>query len=453
MIKHIKILFLIILASSCEDILDTEVPANEIPAEQAIQTQEDLQDLLNSTYDVVANYNDGLKQRLGEILSDNIDGSNIEGFLLEVYNHNTNIFNEDVENFYRQPYFAIHRANLLMENLGLVNLTEEEENQFLAEARFIRGICHFDAVNYMAHPPGFTTDNSHLGVPIRLATGADPVNRSSVNDTYDAIISDLRYAENNLPDNNGVYATRFAAQGYLAKVYFMEQNYDSAIYYVDQVLGNGSPFGLTNNINARYSQSITSEHIFYTLSNNSGDDNRSDVFISSFRSDLQDPPFRVSQEVFDAATANASDTRADWFEMRTREDGSNFYVTTKFNSNFFNVALIHVVDLLLIRAEAKALLNQNLDEAIDDINSVRNRAGLTDISPVSNRQQILDAAQSERRIEMSLEGDRILQIKRRGAAGEETAVRGDAWDCNGMILIFPNEEQFNGFVNNESGGC
>lgn len=449
-----KILFILIalLVFSCEDVLETEVPESDIPADEAIQTEADVQDLLNSTYDVLANYKNGLNQRLADILSDDIDGSNITGFLLEVYNHNTNIFNEDVQDFYEEPYFAIHRSNLLMEEIGRVDMPEAERERVIAEARFIRAVGHFDAVNLMAHAPGFTSDNSHLGVPLKLFTGIQPVNRSPVDEVYDAIISDFRYAAANLPESNGVYATSYAANGYLAKVYFQEQNYDSAIYFVNQVLGGGSPFALTSNLNARYSQNITSEHIFYTLSTNGDDDNRSGTFIDSYRSDDRIPFVRVSQELYDLATGNALDARADWFNVVTREDGSEFYVTTKFNSNFFNVALIHVVDLLLTRAEALAITG-DLDQARADLNQVRNRAGLADFSPAANQEQVLTAIREERRIELSFEGDRIMQLKRRGAEGEDVEVRGDAWNCNGMILLFPNEEQFQGFRNNPGGGC
>ncbi|MEQ8903971.1 RagB/SusD family nutrient uptake outer membrane protein [Ekhidna sp.] len=451
--NKILILLITICLFSCEDILETEVPASDIPADQAIQSEEDLQDLLNSSYDVLANYKNGLNQRIADILSDDLDGSLITGFLLEVYNHNTNIFNEDVQGFYKEPYFMIHRSNLLIEEIDRIDMAESDRLRMIAEARFLRGVAHFDAVNLMAHLPGYSNDNSHLGVPLRFTTGAQPVNRSSVNETYNAIIADLRFAAANLPDNNGVYATSFAANGFLAKVYFQELNYDSAIYFVNQVLDNGSPYFLTNNINARYSQNITSEHIFYTLSNNAGDDNRSDVFTGSYRSDVQNPFLRVSQDLYELGTVNALDDRSEWFEVVTREDGSEFYVTTKFNSNYFNVALIHVVDMLLLRAEALTMLGTDLDQARDDLNQVRNRAGLVNISPAVSQAQLLDAIQNERRIEMSFEGDRILQLKRRGAEGEDILIRGDEWNCNGMILLFPNEEQFQGFQNNPGGGC
>lgn len=451
--KKTLIIALTVVLGSCS-LLDTDIPTTEILEEEAIQEEQDLQDLLNSAYDVVANYHNGQSQRLAELLSDNIaegftDGS---GFFNEVFNRNTNFFNSEVGSYYREPYFAIHRANTLLENVDEIVLDDETRNRFIAEARFIRAISHFNIANMMAQPPGFTSDNSHLGIPIRTFTGAEPVTRSTLAESYDAIIKDLRFAEVNLPENNGVYATSYAAQGYLAKVYFMEQDYDSAIYYTSQILDSPSPFALTNNISARYSQNITSEHVFYTISTGAFD-NRAGTFIGSYRSDVQEPFLKVTQELYDLATANASDDRAVWFEERTREDGSTFYVSSKFNNNFQNVTLIHLVEMFLTRAESHAIQGIDLNQAMADLNAVRNRAGLGNISPISSQAQILQAIRDERRLELSLEGDRILQIKRRGAAGEDIQVRGATWNCPGSVLQYPATEGFPGFVFNEAGGC
>ncbi|MEQ9404825.1 MAG: RagB/SusD family nutrient uptake outer membrane protein [Cyclobacteriaceae bacterium] len=450
--KLLTILFTFSLLSC--SILDTDIPTTEILEEDAIKTEADLRDILNSAYDVMANYNNGLSQRLSELLSDNIaDGfTDGAGFFNEVYTRNTNFFNSEVGNYYKEPYFAIHRANTLIENVDRVELNDASRSQIIAEARFIRAISHFNLVNLMAHPPGYTSDNSHPGIAIRTVAGPEPITRFTVDESYDAIIKDLRFAEASLPESNGVYATSYAAQGFLAKVYFMEQNYDSAIYYTSQVIGPGTPFALTNNVSARYTQNITSEHIFYSLSTGSFD-NRASTFIGSFRSDVNEPFLKVTQELYDLATANASDDRAAWFEEVTREDGSTFYVTTKFNNNFQNVAIIHLVDMLLTRAESHAILGNDLPQAMSDLNEVRNRAGLTSISPVSTQAQIIQAIRDERRIEMSIEGDRVLQLKRQGASGDDIQIRGADWDCPGSILQFPATEGFPGFVFNDQGGC
>lgn len=451
LINTLTVLGLVLFIPAC-DLLDTEIPSNEILEEEALSSKENLQQVLNSSYDVLANLKNGRSQRLAELLSDNIDDNFTDGlgFFREVYNRNTNFFNSEVGDYYEEPYFAIFRVNTLLEAVNDVEMTAEERTQMIAEGRFIRAVCHFDLVNMMAHPPGTTADNSHLGIPIRTSTSAEPELRSTVADSYQAIKEDFWFAAKNLPASNGAYATNYAANGYLAKVHFMEQDYDSAIYYADTILEN-SPYSLSGDINARYSQNITSEMVFYTLSTGVAD-NRASNLIGAYRSDINDPFLMIAEDLYELATSNVDDERAEWFEERVLEDGSSIYVSTKFNSDYQNVALIHLVDLLLMRAECHAI-NDDVDDALEDLNAVRNRAGLASLSPVSIKEQILEDIQDQRRIEMSLEGDRILQQKRRGAAGEDIIIRGADWDCSGIILQFPAAEGFPGFEFNEQGGC
>jgi starch-binding outer membrane protein, SusD/RagB family len=459
--KSIFFISIVAVFASCS-LVDVEISSNEIVDSEAIKTQSDLNDLLNSSYDVLANYKNGLSQRLLELQGDNIAGnfSDAAGFLKEVYNRNTNFFNSDVGSYYKEPYFAIHRANTLLENVDNILVPDKDRTKMIAEARFVRAVSHLDLLNLMAHPSGYTTDDSHLGISIRKATGSEPELRSTVKDSYAAIKSDLRFAEENLPESNGVKATSYAAQGYLAKVYFQERNYDSAIYYTSQILDPSTPFSLSmTDVSARYKatfSALSSEVIFRTVSvvgnENRAADNRSGVFTGSYRSDINEPQFKITQDLYNLATTNSSDDRADWFDEVVREDGSTFYVTNKFNRNLFNIPLIHMVDMLLTRAESYAILN-NLDAARADVDRVRNRAGLAGLSPVSTQPQLLAAIRDERRIEMSLEGDRVLQLKRRGADGESILIRGAEWNCDGLILQFPATEGFPGFVFNETGGC
>ncbi len=451
-----KLLYIALFSTvlfSCESLIEADIPEDDLLEEDALLTATDFQQLLNSSYDVLANYHNGKMQRIAELLSDNIAAGfdDTGGFYDEVYRRNTNFFNSDVGSLFNDPYYAIARCNILMEEIDNIEIPAGVRAKMIAEARFIRAVAHFDLVNLWAHLPGYTADNSHLGIPLRDFADPDAVLRSTVGEVYDLIKSDLRYAEANLPESNGVYATSYAAQGFLAKVYFNEHNYDSTIYYTSQLVDPGTPFRLTGNISARYTASITSEHIFYSFSTGPNDV-RSNVFRDDFRSDQREPRFKVTEDLFALIGNDPVDERAEWFTEVEVENAANYYVVNKFNIDYFNVAMIHVVDMLLTRAEAYAIQGL-LPEAMDDVNAIRDRAGIPNISAASNQQQVLDAIRRERRIEMSFEGDRAIDLKRRGASGEDLTIRGAEWDCPGMLLQFPAVEGVPGFTFNEEGGC
>jgi starch-binding outer membrane protein, SusD/RagB family len=450
---------LLIVASACESMLDVELPTNEILKENAFNTEADLQALLNSGYDVVANYNNGLSQTLSELLGDEIDENFADnnGFFKEVYNRNTNFFNSEVggrDGYFRQPYIAIYRANNLLENVSSIPMPEATKIRMEAEAKFIRAISHFDLVKLFGYPAGTGNDDDFLGIALKRSTAIEAVDRSTVKEAYDFIIEDLEFANANLPDENGFYATKWAAKALLAKVYFQMNDFSNARAYATEVIGN-TRFRLANNPNSRFlslDSNLPTEGIFMTISTNVND-NRASKFTGNFRSDVNEPFLKITQQLYDFATVNPLDERAIWFKEIIREDGSAYYVINKYNTSAINICVIHLAEMHLIRAESLGELNQDLATAIADVNKIRNRSGLVSISPASSAAQIIEYAQNERRIELAIEGDRVHQLKRRGAKGESIQVRGVEWNCPGMQLQFPSVEGFPGFIFNEQGQC
>ena len=69
-----------------------------------------------------------------------------------------------------------------------------------------------------------------------------------------------------------------------------------------------------------------------------------------------------------------------------------------------------ILDLVLIRAEARAKTNK-LVESLADINVIRKRAGVLDAVAVTEA-GLLDAIEKERRIELAFEGHRWFDIRR-----------------------------------------
>ena len=98
-----------------------------------------------------------------------------------------------------------------------------------AEARFVRGFCHFDLVRWYAQSYVFTPDASHLGVPIIKKTEIGEPSRNTVKEVYDFVIEDLTYAAQNL-DNSKMpfFANRAAAYALLSRVYLYKGDWLNA---------------------------------------------------------------------------------------------------------------------------------------------------------------------------------------------------------------------------------
>ena len=113
--------------------------------------------------------------------------------------------------------------------------------------------------------------------------------------------------------------------------------------------------------------------------------------------------------------------------------------------------------MMLIRAEAYANLNSNLDVAIADINAIRDRAFPDTpfhVADGTSGQALIDIIQEEFRKETFCEGYWIDVERRNGVAGGSVFIRDAPWNCPGMAIQFPNSEGTGAdFVFNPEGGC
>lgn len=100
-----------------------------------------------------------------------------------------------------------------------------------------------------------------------------------------------------------------------------------------------------------------------------------------------------------------------------------------------NVRLLKYSDILLVRAEAALHVNEP-DEALNQVNAIRHRAGLDSLKTVT-----LDQVYQERRLEMAMEHDRWFDIVRTGKAQEAMAAVGKVFIVGKHELYPVPEEQ------------
>lgn len=445
----------LLFSAGCEKMLETELQGADLTEEEAVKSKQDVLDILQSCYDVTANVYNGRIQYLGELLGDNLVEPTISEDLTEVFNHNTLFFNGTIGGIYQDPYITAFRANRILEVMDNFDFSDAEKAQIVAEVRFLRAVSQWEILKLFAQPYGFTNNNGHAGIIYKTSTEEQIVPRDPVGNNYDGIIADLEAAIAGLPVSSDYYASQDAANGYLAKIYFQAGNYAKAVEHADAVINSGR-YSLGNSIDRfEIDTVVVSEAIFSTTSNSTLRDFRSTGFTDNYRSDVNaDPIFKATLEFYNTYASDTSDRRIkEFFELVDEE----IVLVKKFNQEFFDIPVLHLTDLKLLRAEALAESGGDLSVAIQDVNDIRQRAynsALNNLPSGASASQVIQAARYERRIEMFGEGDRIQQLKRRGAIeGESIEVRNDPWNCNGMIIQFPISEQTTAFELNPTGGC
>lgn len=436
--------------TGCKKFLDSP-PVTSQTEEVAIADEAGLKSILTGAYQTVggdAMYGGKIKV-LSELLADQIEGSQLSGDFGETYLRKSSIFGDYKKNMYVELYQGIYRANTVLKNLDKASAATRDNIE--GQALFIRAIIHFEVVKLFAQPYGFTADNSHLGIPIRTATSTDSRNRSTVKEVYAQIIADLKSAETKMLDDNGGFATKWAAKGLLAKVYFQMNDFPNAYSYANQVIASNK-FTFDATYAPRFSETGSAESVFQIIATR-GVFEAGGELRNQFRSDNGLPTMRFTP-AFYSLVNTTNDVRKTLFNA-VKYPG--FVVINKYNKDRFNIPVIYLTELKLIRAEAAAENNSNLDVAVKDVNDILNRAyaGTKSIPANSSAAFIISNARLERNLEFAGEGVRLSEIKRIGQKGENIDKRGSVWNCPGFILQFPQEEMAASitFQRNPEGNC
>lgn len=445
--------------SSCKKFLERP-PAGQMTEEEALKDEAGFMALLNGEYTLLANseFFGGRLQTAAELLADQADGSRFTGDFSEIFRRQNSIFGGFRDGLYNNGYRVINVANLLLSKLSLINTGAQDNAK--GQALLFRAIGHFEMVRLFAQPYGYSSDNSHDGIPLRTSVDITSVQRSTVAEIYSQIVSDLKEAEQLLPDTYpGNYkATKWAAKAFLAKVYFQMNDFTNAYASASEVVGN-TTFVLDNAYNLRYSPALSKEGIF-AIQNVNNFYSPGGELRGNYRSDLAIPVLNYTNQFFTLATQDPADVRKAWYSSTLQTD---YKVLTKYNRDFFDLPIVHLTEIKLILAESGAEIAAAnpaaLAAAITNINQILSRAygGTTrNLGVNATAGLVISTARKERELELVGEGNRYHEIKRIGARNNTSVDRrGSPWNCNGFILQFPKAEQdaMTSFRLNPEGGC
>ena len=134
-------------------------------------------------------------------------------------------------------YDGIQRANSVIRTMrAATGLAATDTVEFKAEALFLRAFYHFELRKVFHYPP--YVDES-VGVSNANVPNID--GSGNYIEIWPNIEADFQYAMANLPSTqpNKGQANKYAAEGFLAKVYMFEQKYDLAKPLLDDMIATG----------------------------------------------------------------------------------------------------------------------------------------------------------------------------------------------------------------------
>jgi hypothetical protein len=208
----------------------------------------------------------------------------------QVANKTMTADNSEASRVWVAAYRGINNANLVLANINKVT-DNDLKKQYEGEAKFIRGILHFELVRYYALPWGATADNSHLGIVIKTTPtstetlASKVVPRNTVAQTYQQVISDLETAATLLPEDNGTRASKFTALAFLSRVYLQQKSYDKARDAANKVIESGY-YSLNASVAAVFSNKNTKESIWEIQQNEQNNAGQSNDGMATFYANL-----------------------------------------------------------------------------------------------------------------------------------------------------------------------
>jgi hypothetical protein len=431
--KHIlPLLLAATLAAGCESFLEVE-PISELPEEQAITGPISARAALAGLYDGLSSggYYDEDFVVFTDLSSDDVQHTGTFGSYRVGDLNNLASTNGSVAGIWDQLYITVGRANTLIAKLPDVpGLDEEERNQMLGEAYFVRALTFHNLVKIW----GDSADEGD-GVPLRLEPPgslgeASQITRATTGEVYAQIQDDLDQAEA-LMSVDAAFTTGSigAVRAIRARAHLYRQNWAEAEAAAQSVTDLG--YELVADYADLFLTEETSEDIFrvsFTATEFQwigyyyrapGFGGRWEVGPTVDLLQAWSPGYNPLA-ADPAATFDAGADLRGQYVIRFRSRGRAWSNKIPSGTGDEDIHVIRYAEVLLIQAEAEARQGgAKLVEAVNTLNLIRERAGLAPLNPVGmTQQQILDAIFRERRLELTFEGDRWPDLVRRGIAAE-----------------------------------
>lgn len=457
----------VMMISGCKKFLDRR-PLSSIEDDLSAGN---LEGQIFGLYNAVKNYDDGngfggiawlamhdFRSDDSEKGSDLADGAEWVG-IYDNFNYSKDFWGQNL--YWDTHYSLIFKANQALQVADSLSLNDPSSQIYRAEARFFRAHAYFELVRTFGQVPLIKFriyNNAQANVP-----------KSNEAAIYAAIDEDLQFAAANLPAEWEAKfkgrVTSGAAKALLARAYIFRQNWSATLGLCQQVMASGKYELMSSYWKVFKDEGENSSESIFEYQNESGPNKTQDYgswygtcqgvrgssstdwnlgwgwnvptqnLVDAYETgDLRrnatilytgqsDDPSNGGYGRTLPALAPASNLVRKFWNKKVYVDPAKRISTGWIDGAYWvNQRIIRYSDVLLMAAESANELGQGAT-AVNWVNDVRNRAGLGDITFVSQA-QLRTAIKHERRVEFAMEGSRFFDLVRWGDASSVLAPLG-----------------------------
>lgn len=432
---------------SCSDFLYSE-PVEKVSITEQLGTKEGMLVALNGAYNQLrSTYFTEEAFVYGDLMAGNLKFSpsasskniSVDASVTNIYNFDDQKDTSELEAFYSNTYQQINNINLILQYVDqLPDASISEISEIKAEALALRAFSHFYLYKHYSQNYTYTPDASHLGIvynTVPLRVGVDYPSRSTVAENFISLENDVQQAILLFQPKHAIPAGQKknfmnldAAKLLGAEIALWKNDWQKAINYSDDVIQSSS-YILTpsGEIGTNWAES---ESIF-EIANTSNDESPI-LDLYSFTSSTNRSNYVASDDVYNLYTSD--DQRKNLFttqnlatKISNVEYNLPYHFTKKYQIKSTN--LVYRQSLAyFIRAEA-SLKSGNSTQAINDINIIRNRAGLANLSTIN-----IDILLEEKRKEFVFENQYFFDLMR----NHRSVVRNNGCISSRCNATYPN---------------
>lgn len=350
------------------------------------------------------------------------------------YNHTVLPPSSAIFNLWNTSYTLLFKVNSIIEGLRGSPLGEEEIAPYLGEALFLRGYLHF----YLAQIYG---DIPYIETTDYIQNAS--VSRMALEQVYGKMENDLLQAKNLLPDidNSGerTRAAKGTASALLARLYLYNGQWENAWSESNTVISSGN-YILQQDLNSVFLKESPSTIWQLKPEMEGYPTMEAQTFIFDFG-----PPFLYALSDDFITDFETGDLRKEVWTREISDGSTSWHHPYKYKQNMYGSISteysiqFRLSEQFLIRAEASLNLDR-LQEAKQDIDIIRQRAGLQPTS-ASSAEALRIELMRQRRFEFfSEQGQRWFDLKRTGTATQKLQPIKPGWKDTDVLLPLPQKE-------------
>jgi starch-binding outer membrane protein, SusD/RagB family len=432
--------FSLIFLFSCEDFIEVDDPKGQIAQENVFENEATTTAAVSSLYAKLRDdsFVTGKQAGMGILMglyADELDyyGSTTQP-INTIYHHQLIASTTSINTIWTSAYQLIYMANACLDGIeNSKNLSETFKDQTKAEVLFIRALVYFYLTNLYGDIPYTTTIdytiNQHLS-------------RRKIEFVYQQIQKDLDKAEVLLQNKpfNRIKVNQFAVNALKSRIGLYAEDWKTAEENSTKIINQSVLFKLEPNLANEFLKDSQSA-IFQLKPLKEGDITHE---ASAFHFVSGPPPFVALSPKF-IQSFEPTDLRLQFWIKTIKKESQSWHSSSKYkqtntvtSSSEYSI-IFRLAEIYFIRAEAR-LKQGNLTGALEDLNRIRNRAGLNSIASL-NQDDIFQAIVNERKHELFTEqGHCWFDLKRWKIAENVLKPIKVNWKSTDILFPIPENE-------------